>query len=173
MAVDGGYGVKGYPKFDPNGAPEDWVDLEAVGQYAALVGNRMAGTRAERNALSSVTTEQKQRWDGLEFHETDTGLDWRYVSGAWRGASPWGGLKAGTTNASGIITVAHPWGVKPETVLANMHYLEGDSLDLPLYFEPVVWIVDGANIQLRFKRTDTVAWAATDQPLAFMLATWA
>ena len=82
-------------------------------------------------------------------------------------------MKAGTTNANGIITVAHPWGVKPSIVQVTMHYLEGDGLDLPKFFEPVVWIVDASNIQLRFKRTDTVAWAAVDQPLAFMLATWA
>lgn len=173
MAVDGGYGVKGFPKFDPLGAPDTAVDLQAVAEYAALVGNRMAGTRAERNALSTLTTEPKQRWDGLEFHETDQGLDWRYVSGAWKGASPWGGLKAGNTNADGIITIAHPWGVAPSIVVATAHFLSGDTLDLPKLHEPVVWIVDAANIQIRFKRNDTGVWAGSGQPLAVMLATWA
>lgn len=83
MAVDGGYGPKGYPKFDPNGAPEDWVDLEAVGAFAGKVGNRMVGTAAERAALSTSTTVADQLWVGLEFWESDTGDEWRYEAAGW------------------------------------------------------------------------------------------
>lgn len=168
-----GYGPKGHPKYDSTLNAEMWTKLEEVATYAALVGNRMAGTRADRNALSTSTTEQKQRWEGLAFHETDQGLDWRYTGGAWKGLAPWGGLKAGTTGANGNITVAHPWGVAPSIVQVTMHYLEGDSLDLPRLFEPVVWIVSSTAVNIRFKRNDTGEWAAVDQPLAFMLATWA
>ena len=82
MAVDGGYGPKGYPKFIPGGGFEDWVDLEAVGQFAAKVGNRVVGTAADRAALSASTTAPDQSWEGLEFYETDTKSTYLY-QGAW------------------------------------------------------------------------------------------
>lgn len=141
MAVDGGYGPKGYPKFDPNGAPEDWVDLGAVGAYAALVGNRRVGTAAERSLLSASTTAADQAWLGLEFHETDTGLTYRCT-----GTAPiaWVNVTEPNVNssfamsgtpvparlqvrafraevalgASGVAEVAYPGGAFPNAVLA-------------------------------------------------------
>ena len=83
MAVDNGYGEKGYPKFAAGGGFQDWVDLEAVGAFAARVGNRGVGTRAEREALSTSTTAEKQAWEGLEFYETDTKETWLYQAG-WK-----------------------------------------------------------------------------------------
>lgn len=76
MAVDGGYGPKGRPKFLAGGGFEDWVDLEAVGSYAGDVGNRKVGTAARRAALSTSTAAADQVWQGLEYEETDTGLTW-------------------------------------------------------------------------------------------------
>lgn len=88
MAVDGGYGAKGRPKFDPAGAFEDWVDLEAVGTFAGDVGNRKVGTAARRAALSSSTTASDQLWDGLEFFETDTGKTYLRDGTTWLNVTP-------------------------------------------------------------------------------------
>lgn len=88
MAVDGGRGPKGNPLFDADGGIEDWVDLGEVGEYAARVGNRIVGTRAERLELITTPGAEKRVWEGLEFEQTD-GVDkgtWKYLDGAWRPA---------------------------------------------------------------------------------------
>lgn len=85
MAVDGGYGPRGGPLFDPDGAVDDAFDFGAVGKYAEKVGNRMAGTRAERLALVSTNGVENRYWNGLEFEQldgTDAGL-WKVVAGSW------------------------------------------------------------------------------------------
>lgn len=72
-----GYGPKGYPKYGPDSNAELWPKLEEVGAFAATVGNRRVGTKAEREALSASTTSEDQASVGLEFFETDTGLTYR------------------------------------------------------------------------------------------------
>lgn len=83
--IDGGYGPKGNPLFDPDGDVDDWTDFAIVGEYAAKVGNRMAGTRSERLELTSNPNVPNRMWNGLEFEQLD-GVDkglWKVVAGAW------------------------------------------------------------------------------------------
>lgn len=58
------------------------VDLAAMADTVqdALIARtaRSIGTDAERLALSAPALK-----NGLEFYATDTGVEWRYVSGAW------------------------------------------------------------------------------------------
>ncbi|ERG63547.1 hypothetical protein L332_03655 [Agrococcus pavilionensis RW1] len=143
MAVDGGYGPKGRPEFDPNGGFEDWVDLEAVGAFAGDVGNRKVGTAARRAGLSTSTTAADQVWVGLEYRETDTGetfvctslspVTWENVTHAKTnttfalvGTVP-GSLErlqfrafrgVVTLGASGTGEVGYPGGAFPNAVLA-------------------------------------------------------
>ena len=80
MAVDATTGPHDEPRFDPNGAPEDWVDLAAVADYASLVGNTKIGTRANRLTLTG-----KKVWEGLWYGETDGDFNvFRYLSGGWK-----------------------------------------------------------------------------------------
>jgi hypothetical protein len=128
MAVDGGYGPKGYPKFDPNGAPEPWVDLEAVGEYAARVGNRIIGTKAEREALSTSTSAPNQRWLGLTYYETDTGLEWTLLAAGW-------------AVTGGKVPLARALQAAPQTIDGNLQTINYSSLD----FESHAGIVDGVG----------------------------
>ena len=168
-----GYGPKGYPKYGPDSNAEVWTKLEEVGAFAAKVGNRLVGTKAQRERLSVSTTAADQAWLGVEFRETDTGVTYECVGVsplAWKRTTIWGGLKAGNTDVNGLVTVAHPLGVAPSIVHVTQTYLDGAAQELAKLFEPVVWIVNSTHIQIRFKRTDTGAWAASGQPLAFMLS---
>lgn len=156
MAVDGGYGPKGYPKFDPNGAPEDWVDLEAVGQFAARVGNRMVGTKAEREALSTSTTVEGQMWNGLEFRETDTGHTYERVGGAWVRTSPFSAKVSASTNTFGVVTLNHDLGAVPKWVHVSPY--RGSTDSAALWFSYVVWDATSTQIQVRVRRSDTGNW---------------
>ncbi|TAJ46367.1 MAG: hypothetical protein EPO52_17695 [Herbiconiux sp.] len=77
MARDGS-GSKNEPTYTGSGAPADAADLTEIAAYAAKVGNRKAGTAADRAALSGA-----DRWVGLEFEESDTGAVYLYTSGGW------------------------------------------------------------------------------------------
>lgn len=80
-----GFGAKGAPRFSPSAAPSTAADYELVADYAALVGNRKVGTRAQRLALVATATVENQLWNGLEFEQldgTDRGL-WKYLNNEW------------------------------------------------------------------------------------------
>jgi len=77
MAVDD-RGERNRPIYAGVGAPADAEDLTYLGQLITILGTRRAGTSAERLALGN-----EWLFDGLEWAETDTGLVWRCVSGAW------------------------------------------------------------------------------------------
>ena len=47
-------GSKNQPHYSSSGAPDDAADLTEVADYAAAVGNRKAGTNADRLALSGA-----------------------------------------------------------------------------------------------------------------------
>jgi hypothetical protein len=103
MAVDAPLGPKGQPRFSADGAFEDWVDLGAVGDYAAEVGNRKTGTIAERNALPSG-----KKWEGMEWQDEDGEKDvYVYQSGNFIRRTPFrlsaqpGTMLAGTKPAVG------------------------------------------------------------------------
>lgn len=68
-------GPKGQPRFDINDDPDFAADLTTVSEFAAQVGNRKAGTAAERQALSGTDS-----WPGMQFYETDTGVTYVYTS---------------------------------------------------------------------------------------------
>lgn len=69
-------GAKGQPEFASTGnTPTFAADLSAVSTYAALVGNTVVGTTAERTAFAE--------WEGLFWYDTDLsaalvydGTDW-------------------------------------------------------------------------------------------------
>jgi hypothetical protein len=85
MAVDGPRGPKNAPTFLPGGAFEDWVDMGAVAEYAAEVGNHKVGTTAQRNALTGLNL-----WNGLTFEDTTLNATFRYNGAGW---VPWSGVQ--------------------------------------------------------------------------------
>lgn len=118
MSVDGGFGAKGNPQFDPDGAVEDWVDFTAVGEYAARVGNRIVGTRAERLALVTSPGAEQKTWEGLEFEQTD-GVDkglWKFLGGIWRQAKVPMAVRVDGTRPS---TIAFPASIPPNAELSK------------------------------------------------------
>jgi len=80
MAVDT-WGAKNQPQFLDAGAPDIAVDPNAVADYAAKVGNRRVGTTAERTAAAGADL-----WEGLIWHDTTDGIEYKRLSGAW---VPW------------------------------------------------------------------------------------
>ncbi|TIH33672.1 hypothetical protein [Subtercola vilae] len=101
-------GPKNEPQYAGTGIPADAADLTELGAFAALMGNSMAGTHAQRVALT-VT------WVGLEFRETDTANQptYRMTSSGWQiasiliGSKSWKYLRVGSatdTFAAGSAT---------------------------------------------------------------------
>ncbi|GAB3293077.1 gp53-like domain-containing protein [Pseudoclavibacter terrae] len=85
MAVNS-YGPKGRRIFDGNRSPDTAVDLTELGIAIAQNGNRKTGTRLERLALTDNPSAENQRWEGLEFYQTD-GSDagsWIFTGGEWK-----------------------------------------------------------------------------------------
>lgn len=82
MAVDGGYGPRGEPQYLDGGAPDLAVDQNTLAKYAANVGNRKAGTKAQREAAAGQSPAAGV-WEGLEWQETDTGDTYVRRSGSW------------------------------------------------------------------------------------------
>lgn len=116
--IDAGFGAKGNPQFDPDGAVEDWVDFTAVGEYAAKVGNRMVGTRAERLALVSTAGAEAKMWNGLLFRQLD-GVDageWIVLSGVWK---PYKTAMSVSVNGTRPTTVQIPATVPPNAEIAK------------------------------------------------------
>lgn len=84
--VANSYGTKGEPVYDGTGAPDLAVDQSALARFAAEVGNRKVGTRAQRLALTDNPGAQNKRWPGLVFYQTD-GADkgaWIFLDGDWK-----------------------------------------------------------------------------------------
>jgi hypothetical protein len=71
-------GPKNEPEFAGGGAPQDAADLTEVAKYAALLGNHREGTTAERQNLGP-----DERWKGLFWSDTETGLVLFYTGAAW------------------------------------------------------------------------------------------
>jgi hypothetical protein len=71
-------GPKNEPEFAGGGAPQDAADLTEVAKYAALLGNHREGTTAQRQNLAT-----NERWEGLLWSDTDTGLLLFYTGTAW------------------------------------------------------------------------------------------
>lgn len=73
-------GTKNEPQYAGSGKPASGADLTELGEYAAKVGNRKAGTSADRAGLTG-----NDAWPGLEFSETDTGATYLYTSASgWK-----------------------------------------------------------------------------------------
>jgi hypothetical protein len=100
MAVDL-YGPKNAPRFLPGGAFEDWIDLTAVGEYAAKVGNTRVGTTAERNAATGLDL-----WEGLEWRDTTNGRTYIRRGSGWVLMAS--ALGNGSVNGSAVVGVALP-----------------------------------------------------------------
>ncbi|MBP1241751.1 hypothetical protein ABID92_000421 [Frigoribacterium sp. PvP120] len=71
-------GPKNEPEYAGGGAPADAADLTEIAKYAALVGNHREGTALERQNLATV-----EKWKGLLWSDTDTGLLLFYTGAAW------------------------------------------------------------------------------------------
>lgn len=85
MAVDT-YGTKGQPQFLDGMPPAVAVDPSAVANYAALVGNFIVGTTAQRTA-NVVPGTSTAVWEGLNWWDTDLKVHFRRIGGAWLDAS--------------------------------------------------------------------------------------
>lgn len=77
------HGDKGQPHFDALGAPAIDVDPSSVADYAALVGNRISDTQANRLANVFPNASGKPITDGIEWYETDTGDTYLRDQGSW------------------------------------------------------------------------------------------
>lgn len=75
-------GIKGQPKFLDSGAPDLATDDNLVSDYAAKVGNRRVGTKAEREAAAGTDV-----WEGLEWYDTTQLLPYVRRSG-WKLSDP-------------------------------------------------------------------------------------
>jgi len=82
MSADS-YGTKGQPQFGANGAPAIDVDPSAVADYAALVGNHIVGTSAQRNANVVPNSSGKPVWEGLLWDDTTDLIVYRFTGGSW------------------------------------------------------------------------------------------
>lgn len=69
-------GTKGQPHFSSAGAPQIDVDPSLVADYAALVGNHIVGTAAQRNA-GVVPGTSTPVWVGLTWEDTTDGLTYK------------------------------------------------------------------------------------------------
>lgn len=90
MAVDGGYGPRGGPRFRDGGAPDLAVDSNLLSEQIELVGNRKVGTKAQREAAirtTSSTDAPAQVWDGLEWFDTTEKQTYERIDGSWQRAS--------------------------------------------------------------------------------------
>ena len=74
-------GSKNQPQYSSSGASSQAADLSEVANYAAYNGNMKSDVSSVRTGLSG-----NDLWDGLWFDETDTGIIYRRVAGAW---VPW------------------------------------------------------------------------------------
>jgi hypothetical protein len=101
MAVDGGYGPRGGPRFLDGGAPDLAVDSNALSSYAELVGNRKVGTTAERNAAKTATNPVAV-WEGLSWYDTTLRQEFLYQSGNWEAQGVAGVLSSGTQAVGSI-----------------------------------------------------------------------
>jgi len=72
-------GTKGQPVIDTT--PSTVTDIQAVANYAALVGNRKVGTTTQRNAAQ--TAGAPLVWEGLEWEDTTDGHTYKYRSGSF------------------------------------------------------------------------------------------
>jgi hypothetical protein len=110
-------GPKNEPNYSGIGAPSDAADMTEIATYAARVGNRRADTSANRTAATGADL-----WEGLEWHETDTGLTYLYLSAAWV-------LSRYSSAAIPIVTFGTNWtgGTGGQTPFC---YRQGNRVDL-------------------------------------------
>jgi hypothetical protein len=101
MAVDGGYGPRGGPRFLDGGAPDLAVDSNALSSFTELVGNRKVGTTAERNAAKTATNPIAV-WEGLSWYDTTLRQEFLYQSGNWE-AQGVAGVLLSANQAAGSI----------------------------------------------------------------------
>jgi len=82
MAVTGN-GTRGNPTFLSTGnAPDFAADLGKVAEYAAIVGNKVVGTSAQRSSFN-LGAGFTGPWESVDWVETDTGRTYRYTAGKW------------------------------------------------------------------------------------------
>lgn len=81
MANDGYDATTGAPIFLPGGVPADAADLTEVAAYAAMRGNTLVGTTAERNAFQYPRT-------GMTWFDTTRMRDYVYNGTGWRVKDP-------------------------------------------------------------------------------------
>lgn len=79
MAADAPAGPKNQPRFLGTGAPSTAADENIISDYAAKVGSRMVDTSTARAGLAAA-----DKWEGLLFYETDTGITYKMTGGAWK-----------------------------------------------------------------------------------------
>lgn len=154
-------GEKGQPQYAGSGVPQDAADLTEVAAYAALVGNRKAGTTAERNqALADGET-----WDGLEWYDlTDGNLylfqagSWLPLLSRWTDFSPqYTGMSGGTTRYSKVRRTLDSAQVRFSWTLGNFPNIGRIALTPPI---PIASWVDDTDVIGTVEFIDT---AATDQ----------
>ncbi|WP_181034741.1 hypothetical protein [Clavibacter michiganensis] len=115
-----GKGNKQQPRFSTNDKPDPGVNEDEVSQYAALVGNRIVGSKAEREKYGT----NGLAWAGLEWRDTTDGFTYEW-NGAWQRvfrARPGLIFKAGlhtiVTNGFGDFSIDFDDGQFPSGVLA-------------------------------------------------------
>lgn len=109
-------GSKNQPHYATSGAPDDAADLTEVSDYAAANGNRKVGLNADRLALSGA-----DRWEGLEFYETDTRITWYYTADGWKPRPIVlfrGPINAQQTGVSGTLTLI--WSSSPTVAVGSI-----------------------------------------------------
>ncbi len=159
------FGPKGEPQFKDVDAPDVAVNPTQVAAYAALVGNRKAGTSADRKALTGVAV-----WPGLEYFETDTGSTFVYTAAGWinpdmqfaQFTTRAGGVPDGGPYQAGTVTA-----VGGKTVGGGFATLANNKITLVPGLYDITWTLKMNVAQPTTSRTGYVQFEVSGEPEAF------
>lgn len=173
MAVDGGWGPRGGPRYLDGGAPDLAVDSNELSKHIEDVGNRKVGTTAERNAALTDSGSRPQVWEGLEWYDTTTRKTYVLRNGSWtREVS--GVAFAAVTNANGVIVVTHDLGQIPAwgQVTLRLRTL-GSTADETVLLAAQGVLQDptfqnATTAQVRIKNTATASWLGNNPVAGYL-----
>jgi|GEM_PF-7016297 len=111
------YGTKGNPQFSASGAPQVDVDPQQAGEYAAVVGNNIVGTTAQRTANVVPNGSGKAVWTGLRWFDSSLNAVFEYIGG-WVRRQVMRVGRARLTTAT-VVTAASPSWMDILTVTAD------------------------------------------------------
>lgn len=110
--------------------------------------------------------------DGTQAYCLDSDKLYQSQSWVWRPLAPVGTQFAGSTNVNGILTIVHNFGSAPRWAQVTM--LNNGIDALSKIVSPIIWDTSfgPTNLQVRFRRSDTNDWAASQPVSGFLTVGW-